>query len=486
IINMITANKSRKIELTEGFFKNLPYGNTDDADDTKRLQPILQIMNSRFTKDGTGIRLRLNDGEHCYATILLKDKGFEKFKANEMDNTHQSIIKVLDYSARDITKDSVRRIFIRIKDFDLIEKDSPVNNKYINKRGFGSHNAPLIGTPIPYSGNPTDYHEMKFGDIVESSITNNGVNNEDIKKEIKDENKEERNNNDSNNDCSTIPITCISPYMMKWKNDVLIGLGKERECLVAVSCPLPRRYLELHQNRMKFLGNKIRIISCCSSKIIPCDGCEVTDQLKIWYGNITNIIGLVNEVPNFHGTNYDKNVSISTAKFLTKINKNKPIHYFNIVAKILKFQNLVYKSCTNGNCRKKVQMENNKYYCSKCQVTSEKFNYSFMVNIIIYDHSESYKATIFGDKATKLLEKTANEIGKILEENGENKGINIITKHLINTIYNFKIRTYISIYKDSETYNWTIIDIKPINVTKYSQHLATLHKEADDFCKKTK
>uniref|UniRef100_A0A0K0DZY0 Replication initiation protein n=1 Tax=Strongyloides stercoralis TaxID=6248 RepID=A0A0K0DZY0_STRER len=123
---MITANKSRKIELTEGFFKNLPYGNTDDADDTKRLQPILQIMNSRFTKDGTGIRLRLNDGEHCYATILLKDKGFEKFKANEMDNTHQSIIKVLDYSARDITKDSVRRIFIRIKDFDLIEKDSPV------------------------------------------------------------------------------------------------------------------------------------------------------------------------------------------------------------------------------------------------------------------------------------------------------------------------------------------------------------------------
>uniref|UniRef100_A0AAF5CZK7 OB domain-containing protein n=1 Tax=Strongyloides stercoralis TaxID=6248 RepID=A0AAF5CZK7_STRER len=125
----------------------------------------------------------------------------------------------------------------------------------------------LIGNPIPYSGNPNDYHEIKVEDILQSSVTNeesnndpndpnkednknennhnnnqdneegnkdedNQNNNQDNEEGNKDEdnqnnndpsilpnqnNNNEENNNQDNKDPSILPIISISPYLMQWK-----------------------------------------------------------------------------------------------------------------------------------------------------------------------------------------------------------------------------------------------------------------------------
>uniref|UniRef100_A0A0K0EAJ6 Replication protein A subunit n=1 Tax=Strongyloides stercoralis TaxID=6248 RepID=A0A0K0EAJ6_STRER len=607
---MVTTNKSRKVELSEGFFKKLAHG------DTEGLQPVLQIMNSRLTNDGSSVRLRLNDGEHSYATILLRDNGFEKFKAYGMEKTHQSIIKLLSYSSNDAIKDGVRRMHLTINDFDLISKDSP-----------------LIGTPVPYSGNPNDYPEVKVENTVQKPLqeANSCVKSEEVNKVVKNIKKEV-----PEVDPSVVPILSISPYLMQWKirgvvteksvmRDVTTPKGQSKvfsfsitdkegtEIKMSAFGELATQLYELVQESESYivkgnnkairsankrfnatgheyevvLRNDIEITKCeppsempvqrinrvslnqiklrvgdlidvvavvdnieeptdistkrgmtkrrvvslldpsktlvpltiwgdyCNdftsdmlhqpiilknvvvtefngncgltynfrTKIIPSDGAEAIQNLANWYANERGTMEIVNQVPNFKGINYSTNVSIHTAISLNKNNRDRLGGYFNIVARILRFkEDLVYASCIQPDCKKKVQPQDGQYYCSKCDVTSETFKYCFMVNVEIYDHSGSHWATMFGDKAANLLGKTANEVAQILEAHGESDGFNMITQKLINTIHNFNIRTRINVYNESEVFQWTIIELRPVNLAKYAEHLATVYKEADELC----
>uniref|UniRef100_A0AAF5HYW5 Replication factor A C-terminal domain-containing protein n=1 Tax=Strongyloides stercoralis TaxID=6248 RepID=A0AAF5HYW5_STRER len=216
------------------------------------------------------------------------------------------------------------------------------------------------------------------------------------------------------------------------------------------------------------------------SKIIPSDGREVIQNLANWYANERNTMEIV--VPKFKGINYDKNISIHTAISLNKNNRDTNGRYFNIAARISTIKNLVYRSCIKHDCKKKVEPKDGQYYCPKCDEQSNTFKYSFMVNVKISDHSGSHSATIFGKTAEKLLGKTANEVGQIIETHGELDGINIITQKIINKLHNFNIKTSIDVYNDSEYFKWTIVDLKPFNLAKYAEHLASVFNEATQLC----
>lgn len=63
--------------------------------------------------------------------------------------------------------------------------------------------------------------------------------------------------------------------------------------------------------------------------------------------------------------------------------------------------NLIYKSCTNENCLKKVDpVMENKWYCSKCRTEKDGSKWQLSLILKLKDSTGEYWATAFGDVST--------------------------------------------------------------------------------------
>lgn len=90
--------------------------------------------------------------------------------------------------------------------------------------------------------------------------------------------------------------------------------------------------------------------------------------------------------------------------------------YFSNVGFIASFrsENAIYKACSSPNCSKKVQDQGDGFYrCDKCNTSSKSFIYRYMVSMEVADPCGSTWVTLFDDKASAFLGKTATELGEL-------------------------------------------------------------------------
>jgi len=146
--------------------------------------------------------------------------------------------------------------------------------------------------------------------------------------------------------------------------------------------------------------------------------------------------------------------------------------YFQVMGFIhnIRSANAFYKSCPTPNCNKKVIDQGNGHYrCEKCNVEGPSFNYRLLVNMLVGDWTSNRWVTMFSDEAEKLLGKTANEIGELLETD----------KEAADAIFNdvsfqqkvFKLRTKVETYQDVPKSKTIVAAVSEPNYKEYNKHL---------------
>lgn len=126
----------------------------------------------------------------------------------------QSIIRLLDYCSNATMKDGLRRMHLTIRDFELISKESPI-----------------IGTPVPHSGNAEEHAGFKIPNMTQAPLkeSNSHVPSYGVSKNTKPVKSE-----CSSNDSSIVPILSISPYLMQWK---ICGVITDKSTLREINTP---------------------------------------------------------------------------------------------------------------------------------------------------------------------------------------------------------------------------------------------------------
>uniref|UniRef100_A0A0K0G2V8 Probable replication factor A 73 kDa subunit (inferred by orthology to a C. elegans protein) n=1 Tax=Strongyloides venezuelensis TaxID=75913 RepID=A0A0K0G2V8_STRVS len=219
------------------------------------------------------------------------------------------------------------------------------------------------------------------------------------------------------------------------------------------------------------------------SKIIPPEDVGIFKEISDWY---------VKEHCNIQISNIssspmtiNKNATIHSVIVTCLNNNNIKEGYFNTICRISNFKmKLVYEACPQEGCREKVVAQDGQYHCSKCNITSNKFKYVLMVIFQIYDHSGSQWLTVYDNVAERLLKRRTSEILSIINAHGELEGCNIFFSNLINTLHDFKVRFKVVSYKGRAVAKCCCVDVKPVNLTKYTDYLKEWCKCAEGLCSK--
>ncbi|KAJ5070358.1 replication protein a subunit [Anaeramoeba ignava] len=74
----------------------------------------------------------------------------------------------------------------------------------------------------------------------------------------------------------------------------------------------------------------------------------------------------------------------------------------------------MYPSCISENCKKKVNRQDNQWFCSSCSKKMQNCHWRFNLKARIHDYSGSCFVTIFDQTAQSLLGISANQIQNII------------------------------------------------------------------------
>ncbi|VDK45473.1 unnamed protein product [Anisakis simplex] len=147
--------------------------------------------------------------------------------------------------------------------------------------------------------------------------------------------------------------------------------------------------------------------------------------------------------------------------------------YFNVTAMIssIKTDGALYKSCGTNGCKKKVIEFENGYRCEKCDLTLDSYKYVLLLSMEIADFSGLHWVTVFEEKAYKLLNKTAEELGNFLDHDQLDE-YNDAFSAIRFRQYTFRIRAKSEvIFQDAQRIKWTVFDVHPVDYDKYANEL---------------
>lgn len=143
--------------------------------------------------------------------------------------------------------------------------------------------------------------------------------------------------------------------------------------------------------------------------------------------------------------------------------------YFQVKAVIhmVKATNATYKACPQPDCNKKViDEENGMYRCEKCNQSYTNFKYRLLINMSVADWTSNRWVTCFNEIGEQLLGKSAQEVGRDIEEQGEAALQTMNFKS-----YVFKLRAKMEMFGDVGRNKMTVMNISPVNYKEYNRHL---------------
>ncbi|OAF71643.1 hypothetical protein A3Q56_00617 [Intoshia linei] len=186
-------------------------------------------------------------------------------------------------------------------------------------------------------------------------------------------------------------------------------------------------------------------------------------SLKQWYdevGSTTTFVDFSSENQSF-ADNYH-----TIDKILTLSNTQKT-EYVNVVCtvSIVRDENAFYKSCPATDCMKKVtELDQGQYRCEKCDKEYDSFDYCYLLNVNLMDHTGSIWARMFRESAEMLMECKASVLGKLnIDDAEEQSEFNGYFQRALNKEYNFKLRLRMESYQDEFRLNTVVLTMRDVN-----------------------
>ncbi|KAF8359010.1 rpa-1 [Pristionchus pacificus] len=139
--------------------------------------------------------------------------------------------------------------------------------------------------------------------------------------------------------------------------------------------------------------------------------------------------------------------------------------YMNVKGRIMsvKGETAIYKSCPSENCSKKVIENEDGYRCDKCNISGDKYKFTYMLQMEIADMTGQIWITMFGKNAEQFMGMTAEELAEIKNENPSE--YEDIFHRLKFATRIFRIRAKSEVYNDEERikYNAFTVDVPDYN-----------------------
>ncbi|EFA09711.2 replication protein A 70 kDa DNA-binding subunit [Tribolium castaneum] len=193
-----------------------------------------------------------------------------------------------------------------------------------------------------------------------------------------------------------------------------------------------------------------------------------THILRRWYHSEGNQVEITNVS---HRNGYGSTPWLTFKEARQQTISEKPLYYqtFGTIL-LVRLDRAVYKSCPNADCQKKVlDLENGMYRCEKCNREFPNFKYRLLVSMNVADSSSSQWVTVFSSEAEKILGKTAQEIGELMETDPDTVA-NMFEEAQFKQFI-FKCRAKIETYNDEQKMKTVVVTVAPVDYEEYNAYL---------------
>jgi replication factor A1 len=225
-----------------------------------------------------------------------------------------------------------------------------------------------------------------------------------------------------------------------------------------------------------FDGRSLSLLSSGSMLVDP----DIPDahRLKGWYdstGRASHFETLANRAGPGNATN--RKDQIKTIQQVKDENLGMDDQaYYSLKATIVyvKQDNFCYPGCPT--CRKKVTPDTDgTWRCDKCNTSLEKPEYRYMLSLKLVDHTGSQWVTCFDESAAQLINKSANELMEMKEED-ESKCTTIL-QQLNTTDYIWRCRARMTTLGENQEVRHQVVSLSTIDWKAEGLKLAELIKQ---------
>lgn len=221
-----------------------------------------------------------------------------------------------------------------------------------------------------------------------------------------------------------------------------------------------------------------------SSRVELNPECNETVALYTWYNQARpSVQASTISRPSVKASDYARDLHlVGTASDLGLGRDEERGAYFNVTGIIssVKADGALYKSCGTNGCKKKVVEAGNQYRCEKCNLTLGTYKYVLLLQMEVADFSGTHWITVFEDVATRLLGKSAEEIGRLLDSDNLPEYNNVFTAVRFRE-YTFRIRAKNEFFNEAQKIKWTAFSIEPVAYDRYTEELKKAISEVEDI-----
>ncbi|GLJ49286.1 hypothetical protein SUGI_1041640 [Cryptomeria japonica] len=131
-------------------------------------------------------------------------------------------------------------------------------------------------------------------------------------------------------------------------------------------------------------------------------------------------------------------------------------------------QNFYYAACpliVNGRpCKKKcTQHADDSWFCSRCQMTMQDCNYSYLLPLKLQDATGTLWATAFDEGGIRLLHKTAKQLYALQNDAITTETPSSVIKRLLSCYYSFTVMVSTKTYNSETKMKVTVNKVAPVD-----------------------
>ncbi|XP_057858100.2 replication protein A 70 kDa DNA-binding subunit C-like [Cryptomeria japonica] len=131
-------------------------------------------------------------------------------------------------------------------------------------------------------------------------------------------------------------------------------------------------------------------------------------------------------------------------------------------------QNFYYTACpliVNGRpCKKKcTQQADGSWFCSRCQMSMQDYNYSYLLRLKLQDAIGTLWATAFDEGGNHLLHKTARQLYALQNDAATTKTPSSVMKRVLSHYYSFTLLVSTETYNSGSKMKVTVNKVAPVD-----------------------
>ncbi|KAH8592769.1 hypothetical protein B0O99DRAFT_689322 [Bisporella sp. PMI_857] len=140
----------------------------------------------------------------------------------------------------------------------------------------------------------------------------------------------------------------------------------------------------------------------------------------------------------------------------------------------IKNENFAYPACSNEGCNKKVIDQGDGWRCEKCNLTHEKPQYRYIMQVSVSDPYGQLYISCFDEVGKMIMGMSADDLMELSENDSSAK--EKAFEDAICRVYTFRIRAKMETYQDQQRPRYQVMNATPINYAAEANKLAAIIK----------